>query len=112
MTFLPFRPKSGFWFDLLRVLYPSCPGATQPFWPVSRTCWGEWPTRLKPGASPPTLLGQMGAPELLRYMVEVGASDLHLRAGSSPFVRVDGELEPCPYPALSAPDTEALATEL
>jgi twitching motility protein PilT len=45
-------------------------------------------------------------------MVEVGASDLHLRAGSSPFVRVDGALDPCPFPALSAPDTESLATEL
>jgi twitching motility protein PilT len=54
----------------------------------------------------------MGAQELLRYMVEVGASDLHLRAGSPPFVRVDGQLDPCPFPALSAPDTEALATEL
>jgi twitching motility protein PilT len=54
----------------------------------------------------------MGASELLRYMVEVGASDLHLRSGSSPFVRVDGQLEPCPYPALSASDTETLATEL
>ena len=36
----------------------------------------------------------MGASELLRYMVEVGASDLHLRSGSCPFVRVDGQLEP------------------
>jgi twitching motility protein PilT len=54
----------------------------------------------------------MGAPELLRYMVEVGASDLHLRSGTSPFVRVDGQLEPAPFPALSAVDTEALATDL
>jgi twitching motility protein PilT len=54
----------------------------------------------------------MGVPELLRYMVEVGASDLHLRSGTSPFVRVDGELEPCPFPALTAHETEALATEI
>ena len=54
----------------------------------------------------------MGAPDLLRFMVEVGASDLHLRSGSPPFVRVDGQLEPCPFPALSASDTETLATEL
>ena len=45
-------------------------------------------------------------------MVEVGASDLHLRAGSAPFVRVDGQLEPCPFPALTAHDTEMLATEM
>src|SRR5437588_5625147 len=54
----------------------------------------------------------MGASELLRFMVEVGASDLHLRSGSPPFVRVDGQLDPCPFPALSASDTETLATEL
>ena len=54
----------------------------------------------------------MGAAELLRYMVEVGASDLHLRSGSAPFVRVDGRLEPCPLPALSSHDTEMIATEL
>src|SRR3970282_2129180 len=38
-------------------------------------------------------------------MVEVGASDLHLKVGNVPFVRVDGELLPAPYPALSANDT-------
>src|SRR5438876_367135 len=54
----------------------------------------------------------MGSNELLRYMVEVGASDLHLRSGSPPFVRIDGELHPCPLPVLSPTDTEALATEL
>jgi Tfp pilus assembly pilus retraction ATPase PilT len=54
----------------------------------------------------------MGASELLRFMVEVGASDLHLRSGSPPFVRVDGQLEPCPYPPLSSRDTEMLVTEL
>src|SRR5437016_12529927 len=54
----------------------------------------------------------MGASELLRFMVEVGASDLHLRSGSAPFVRVDGQLEPCPFPVLTATDTEMLSTEL
>ena len=38
--------------------------------------------------------------ELLRHMVEVGASDLHLKAGNVPFVRVDGELQPTTFPAL------------
>ena len=54
----------------------------------------------------------VGAQDYLRYMVEVGGSDLHIRAGSAPFVRVDGELEPCPFPALTSSDTEALAVEL
>ncbi|MFN2544376.1 MAG: type IV pilus twitching motility protein PilT [Actinomycetota bacterium] len=54
----------------------------------------------------------MGAQELLRYMVEVGASDLHLRAGAPPFVRVDGQLAPSPFSLLTPPETEALATEI
>ena len=28
--------------------------------------------------------------ELLRHMVERGASDLHLKAGNVPFIRIDG----------------------
>ncbi|MFH0801765.1 MAG: type IV pilus twitching motility protein PilT [bacterium] len=35
--------------------------------------------------------------ELLRLMVEKGASDLHLKAGSSPMLRIDGELSPAGY---------------
>jgi len=50
--------------------------------------------------------------ELLRHAVEVGASDLHLKAGNVPFVRVDGELQPAPYPALSADDTVGAAVAL
>jgi twitching motility protein PilT len=52
------------------------------------------------------------AADLLRHMVEVGASDLHLKAGAVPFVRVDGGLQPCPFPTLTPPDTEALAQSL
>src|SRR5919198_4702204 len=54
----------------------------------------------------------MGAADLLRYMVEVGASDLHVRAGTPPFVRVDGRLHPCPVPPMSPQDTEAMAVEV
>jgi twitching motility protein PilT len=50
--------------------------------------------------------------ELLRHTVEVGASDLHLKAGNVPFVRVDGELSPTTFEALSAADTEAAALAL
>jgi twitching motility protein PilT len=49
---------------------------------------------------------------LLRHMVEVGASDLHLKAGNVPFVRVDGELQPTAFPALTAEDTAAAAVAL
>jgi twitching motility protein PilT len=47
--------------------------------------------------------------DLLRHAVEVGASDLHLKVGNVPFVRVDGELSPAPYPQLTASDTEAFS---
>jgi twitching motility protein PilT len=50
--------------------------------------------------------------ELLRHTVEVGASDLHLKAGNVPFVRVDGELSPTTFEAMSAADTEAAALAL
>ena len=50
--------------------------------------------------------------ELLRHTVEIGASDLHLKAGNVPFVRVDGELSPTTFGAMSAADTEAAALAL
>jgi twitching motility protein PilT len=49
---------------------------------------------------------------LLRHMVEVGASDLHLKAGNVPFVRVDGELQPTEFPALTPDDTASAAVAL
>jgi twitching motility protein PilT len=47
--------------------------------------------------------------ELLRHAVEVGASDLHLKASNVPYVRVDGDLQPTGYPPLSANDTVGAA---
>ena len=47
--------------------------------------------------------------ELLRFTVERGASDLHLKVGNVPFIRVDGELQPTRFEALTAADTEAFA---
>jgi twitching motility protein PilT len=47
--------------------------------------------------------------ELLRHAVEAGASDLHLKVGNVPFLRVDGELSPAPYPELAPADAEAFA---
>jgi twitching motility protein PilT len=54
----------------------------------------------------------MDITELLRYTVERGASDLHLKVGSVPFVRVDGELQPTQFPTLTGTDTEVFAREL
>jgi len=54
----------------------------------------------------------MDVTDLLRYTVEMGASDLHLKAGNVPFVRVDGDLQPSPYPPVSSQESEAYAYEL
>ena len=54
----------------------------------------------------------MDPAELLRYAVERRASDVHLKAGIVPFIRVDGELLPAPFPILSPTDTRAAAEAL
>ena len=50
--------------------------------------------------------------DLLRFLVERRGSDLHLKAGTPPRVRVDGHLQPAPFDAPSAADTERLAFAL
>jgi twitching motility protein PilT len=50
--------------------------------------------------------------ELLRYAVERRASDLHISAGNVPFIRVDGELLPAPFPVVEPNDTRGAADEL
>ena len=47
--------------------------------------------------------------ELLEHMVRMGASDLHLTAGSPPVVRVDGKLQRMPYDMLSGEETKKIA---
>jgi twitching motility protein PilT len=47
--------------------------------------------------------------ELLRYLMEVRGSDLYVKVGSPPHVRVDGKLHPTPFPAQDAAQTEELA---
>jgi len=54
----------------------------------------------------------MDLADLLRYAVERRASDVHLSAGNVPFIRVDGELLPTPFPALEPNDTRAAADSL
>ena len=51
--------------------------------------------------------------QLLLEAVTSGASDVHLKVGSSPVVRIDGELQKLNgYEPLTPSDTEALAEEL
>ena len=54
----------------------------------------------------------MSVTVFLRHMVEAGASDLHLKAGLPPVLRVDGVLRHAPFTPLRPEDTEAFAAEL
>ena len=47
--------------------------------------------------------------DLLRYVMEQRASDLHIKVGSPPFVRVDGHLQVTPYDIVKGADTERIA---
>jgi twitching motility protein PilT len=50
---------------------------------------------------------------LLRRVVEVGASDLHLCAGATPSMRVNGAIRSTPgHPELTPVDTEAMARQV
>ena len=62
---------------------------------------------LRLGAFPADITAGMNIDELLRHTVERGASDLHLKVGNVPFLRVDGDLQPTSYPVLTPPDTVA-----
>ncbi len=46
--------------------------------------------------------------DLLKIMIEKGASDLHITTGSPPRLRVDGKLVPLDYPNLNPSDTKTL----
>ena len=47
--------------------------------------------------------------QLLKEMVEQGASDLHVTTNSPPQIRIDGQLRPLNYPAMTPSETKALA---
>src|SRR6266550_859889 len=47
--------------------------------------------------------------DLLRYVMEQRASDLHIKVGSSPFVRIDGHLQTTPFEVVAPADTERMA---
>ena len=47
--------------------------------------------------------------QLLAYAVERGASDVHLKVGSPPFIRIDGRLERIEHASVSPVETERIA---
>lgn len=50
--------------------------------------------------------------QLLRAMVEKGASDMHITAGSPPVLRIDGSIVPLKLPPLTKNDTKQLCYEM
>ena len=50
--------------------------------------------------------------ELLRFAVDADASDLHVKVGSPPFIRIHGALEPAPFDSVTAADTERIAVAI
>jgi twitching motility protein PilT len=50
--------------------------------------------------------------QLLRAMVEKGASDMHITAGSPPVLRIDGNVVPLKLPPLSKLDAQKLCYEM
>ncbi|WP_459642820.1 type IV pilus twitching motility protein PilT [Kineococcus sp. NUM-3379] len=48
----------------------------------------------------------------LQAMVQLRGSDLHLKAGSPPRIRIDGKLRALQAPTLTAADTEAMVAEV
>ncbi len=50
--------------------------------------------------------------QLLHHLLERRGSDLHLKVGSPPYIRVDGHLESVPAESCSAGELERIVTEL
>jgi|SRR5579884_727504 len=49
---------------------------------------------------------------LLHYVIDEDASDLHLKSGSRPRVRIDGQLVEAPFDAVTAQELEMAVTQL
>jgi twitching motility protein PilT len=50
--------------------------------------------------------------ELLQYLMEVRGSDLYVKVGTAPHVRIDGRLQAAPFPPVELVDSESLAVEI
>src|SRR5438067_13844147 len=55
------------------------------------------------------MAGEATLHQLLKQMVEMGASDLRLTTNSPPMVRLDGRLLPLPYPPLTVAETKQIS---
>ena len=78
------------------------------------------------GGTPPTAAGVSGAPGapgapaaaaynykvVLQQMVQQNASDLHLKVGRPPTIRIDGELKALDMPALRPEDLRSIGEQI
>ena len=55
---------------------------------------------------------QFSVNRMIELMHEKNASDLHIRAGSPPYIRIDNDLQTIDMPAVSAADVEELTLQL
>lgn len=65
-----------------------------------------------PSPSPPAAPAGINFKGVLQEMIRRNGSDLHLKVGRPPTIRVDGELEPIEHPPLKPEDLKALAEQL
>ncbi|HET9012158.1 MAG TPA: type IV pili twitching motility protein PilT, partial [Gemmatimonadaceae bacterium] len=70
------------------------------------------PATAAPGAAPSGGGGTFNFKEVLQQLVQRNASDLHLKVGRPPTLRLHGELVPLDQPALKPEDLKSLAEQL
>lgn len=99
-------PPSG---DAVATPHQADPGSTVP---------APAPAQVAP---PPAVLppvektgpdGNATVEDLFRYIVDVKASDLHVKAGSPPTIRVSGNLQPLDYPTIKPDEANSMANGL
>jgi twitching motility protein PilT len=66
------------------------------------------PSAPTPGSPGPSHAGPPTLREIVRTAIAHGASDVHIRSGAAPIIRVDGDLWPLDIPPLTPEQAEAL----
>lgn len=74
--------------------------------------WSVSPTGLEWVRRTADTIHVAGINELFRYCAEKKSSDLHIKAGAHPTIRVNGALQAGDFPVLSAPECAKLAVEM